>query len=129
MTSSFLRTAVQHPPSQLGKLAKQRPRIARVDNVLDPEFLRRPERRTHAVQSLADRLQMRRRILRRLEFALVRDFDSALDRQAAPVARRPGKSILEKIGRANLCTQGTNDTNVYRLTLQKIHSQAVPKTH
>src|SRR3546814_11245316 len=97
MTSSFLRTAVQHPPSQLGKLAKQRPRIARVDNVLDPEFLRRPERRTHAVQSLADRLQMRRRILRRLEFALVRDFDPALDRQAAPVARRPGNAILEPL--------------------------------
>src|SRR3546814_13056637 len=44
MTSLVLRTAVQHPPSQLRKLTQQRPCIPRVDDILDPEFLRRPER-------------------------------------------------------------------------------------
>src|SRR3546814_8357551 len=67
MTSLFLRTAVQHPPSQLRKLTQQRPCIPRVDDILDPEFLRRPERRAHTVQSRANRLQMRRGVLRRLQ--------------------------------------------------------------
>ena len=68
----------QHPPRQIGKLAQQRPRIPRVDDILDPIFLRRPERRAHPVQPLPDRRQMRRRIVGRLQLALVRDLDPAL---------------------------------------------------
>src|SRR3546814_11178234 len=98
MTSLFLRTAVQHPPSQLRKLAQQRPCIPWVDDILDPEFLRRPERRAHAIEPLANRLQMRRRVPRRLQLALVRDPAPALDRQAAPVAPGPGAAILAALG-------------------------------
>src|SRR5689334_15900922 len=48
-------------PHRLGKsreLTQQRPRLARVDHLLDPEFLRRAERRAQPVQAILDLLQL-----------------------------------------------------------------------
>ena len=73
----------------LRPVAQQRARVARVDDLLDPEALRGAERRAHRVQPRLDLGAQRDRVLGRLELAPVGGLEPALDRQRAPVARRP----------------------------------------
>src|SRR3546814_2993843 len=50
-----------------------------------------------AVQALADRLQMRLRVGRHLQLALVRDLDPALDRQEDRKSVVEGKSVSVRV--------------------------------
>src|SRR3954470_10380162 len=73
----------------LGPVAQDRPGVARVDDLLDTEALRRPERRGHGLQPRGYLLAQRGRVLGRLELAPVRGLEPAGHREGAPVARRP----------------------------------------
>src|SRR3954449_9070746 len=85
----------EHLVRPSGPVAQQRPRVARVDDLLDAEALRRPEGRAHRVEPRLDRGPQRRRVLRRLELAAVRRLEAAGDRQRAPVAARPGVAQVQ----------------------------------
>src|SRR5947209_10715639 len=53
----------------LRPVAQQRPRVARVDDLLDVEALRGAERRAHRVEARLDLRAQRRRVVGRLELA------------------------------------------------------------
>ena len=81
---------VRHEAVSLARpRAQQRPRVARVDDLLDAEALGRAERRAHRVEPRLDLRPQRDRVLGRLELAPVGRLEPARDRQRAPVARRP----------------------------------------
>src|SRR5260370_1158149 len=66
---------------EVGELAEERPRVARIDDLLDPERLGRAERRAELGQALLDLGHLRLAIRRRVEIRPVRGLDSALERQ------------------------------------------------
>src|SRR5437899_12079228 len=74
---------------QVGELAEERPRVARVDDLLDPEGLGRAEGRAELVQPRLDLGHLRLRVGRRVEVGAVGGLDAALERQGAPAARGP----------------------------------------
>src|SRR4051794_34406437 len=81
---------VRHEPVSLARpRAQQRPRVARIDDLLDAEALGRAERRAHRVEPRLDLLAQCHGVVGRLELAPVRRLEPARDRQRAPVARRP----------------------------------------
>ncbi len=65
----------------------QRARIARIDDLLGDESLSRAEGRAHRLELAIEFLQLRFRISRAFELALVSRLDTASHRQRAPVAR------------------------------------------
>src|SRR5260370_20205061 len=72
------------PPArgrQLGPLAEQTPRVARVDDLLDPEGLGRAERRAQLRQPLLDLRHLHPGIARRVDLRAIRGLDPALERQ------------------------------------------------
>ena len=73
--------------ARCGPVAQQRPRVARVDDLLDAEALGGAERGAHGVQARLDLGAQRDRILGGLELAPVGGLEAAGDRQRAPVAR------------------------------------------
>src|SRR5215475_13551381 len=80
------------PPArrgQLGPLAEQPPRVARIDDLLDPERLGRAERRAQLGEPLLDLRHLRRRISRGVDLRAVGGLDAALERQRAPAPGRP----------------------------------------
>src|SRR6267142_6363105 len=74
---------------QVGELAEERPRVARVDDLLDPEGLGRAEGRAELVQAILDLRHLRLPVRRRVEVGAIRGLDPTLERQGAPPARRP----------------------------------------
>src|SRR5712691_12793920 len=74
---------------QLGELAEQRTGGARVDDLLDPERLRRTEGRAKLLQPLLDLDHLRGGVGGRLDVGAVGRLDAALERQRAPAPRRP----------------------------------------
>src|SRR5262245_52228308 len=75
---------------EVGELAEERPRVARIDDLLDPERLGRAERRAELRQALLDLSHLLRAIGRGVEVGPVRRLDAAFERQRAPAARWPG---------------------------------------
>src|SRR5256712_5695223 len=75
---------------EVGELAEQRPRVARVDDLLDPEGLRRAERRAELGQPLFDLGHPRLRIRSRGDLRPIRGFDPAFERPRAPASGGPG---------------------------------------
>src|SRR5262245_59609989 len=74
---------------QLGPLAEQAARVARIHDLLDPERLGRAERRAQLGEALLDVRHLRPRVGRRVDFRAIRRFDPAFERQRAPASRRP----------------------------------------
>src|SRR4051812_47426253 len=96
---SCLRFPVQLVPNQLVSalrpVAQDRPCVARVDDLLDAEALRGPERGGHRLEPRGDLRAQGGRVLRRLELAPVGGLQPARHRQRAPVSRRPGEAEIE----------------------------------
>ena len=88
---------------EVGELAEQRPRVARVDDLLDPEGLRRAEGRAELVQALLDLGELGRGIGGGVEIGAVGGLDPALERQRAPAARRP--RVAQAVAAA-VCVRG-----------------------
>src|SRR5262249_48081700 len=78
-------------------IAEYRPSISRIDDFLDSESLRGSEWRAKPLQFLFDLTSMRLRIGRCLYFSPVCSLDSTLDRQRAPVSRRPCIAQVEPL--------------------------------
>src|SRR5262244_2409892 len=74
---------------EVGELAEERARVARVDDLLDPEGLGRAERRAELVQPLLDLSHLRLRIRCCVEVGAIGGLDPALERQGAPAPRGP----------------------------------------
>src|SRR3954465_13480627 len=72
-----------------GPVARQRPRVARVDDLLDAEALGGAKRRAHRVEARLDLGAQRGGVVGRLELAPVSGLQPAGDGQRAPVAARP----------------------------------------
>src|SRR5687768_18498216 len=81
--------------SALGPVAQDRPGVARVDDLLDAESLRRAERRPDRVEPLLDLRPESLGVLGGFELAPVGGLDAALDRERAPVAGRPRVAQVE----------------------------------
>src|SRR5687768_6122617 len=79
----------------LGPVAQDRARVARVDDLLHAEALRRAERRGHGLEPRGDLLAEPRWVLGRLELAPVGRLGAARHGQRAPVARRPGETHVQ----------------------------------
>src|SRR5262249_46032037 len=75
---------------KVGKLAQQLARIARVDDLLDPERLRGPERRAQSIEAGLDLGELGAGIGCGLELGAIGRFDPALERQGSPPGRQPG---------------------------------------
>src|SRR5438067_746524 len=75
---------------QVGELAEERPRVARVDDLLDPEGLGRAEGRAELRQAFLDLGELPLRIRGRVEVGPVGRLDPALERERAPAAGGPG---------------------------------------
>src|SRR2546428_511338 len=75
---------------QVRPLAEQAVRVARVDDLLDPERLGRAERRAQLRQPLLDLRHLHPGIGRRVDLRAIRGLDPTLERQRAPAAGRPG---------------------------------------
>src|SRR5688500_15156953 len=79
----------------LGPVAQDRPGVARVDDLLDAEPLRRAKRRPDRVEPLLDLRAKSLGVLGGLELAPVGGLDASLDRERAPVAGRPRVTQVE----------------------------------
>src|SRR5690242_1067799 len=80
------------PPAgcgELGPLAEQPARVARIDDLLDPERLGRAERGAQLRQPLLDLGHLLLRIWRGVDVRAVCGLDAAFERQRAPTPRRP----------------------------------------
>ena len=84
----------------LGPVAQERPRVARVDDLLDPEALGRAERRADGVQPRLDLGAQRGRVVGRFELAPVGGLD-ARPRSAA-IPSRPTATRSAGSGRSAL---------------------------
>src|SRR4051794_27956271 len=90
---------VRHEAVSLARpRAQQRPRVARIDDLLDAEALGGSERRAHRVEPRLDLRPQRDRVLGGLELAPVGRLEPARDRQRAPVARRPRVAQVQPRG-------------------------------
>src|SRR3954454_12729962 len=79
-----------------GPVAQQRPRVARVDDLLDAEALGGAKRRAHRVQARLDLGAQRVGVLGGLELAPVRGLEPPGDRQRPPVAARPRVAQVQR---------------------------------
>ena len=79
----------------LGPVAEERPRVARVDDLLDGEALGGAEGRADGVEPGLDLGAQGDRVLGGLELAAVGGLEPAGDRQRAPVAGRPGVAQVQ----------------------------------
>jgi len=61
-------SGAQLRPGQPCKFAQKRPCITRIDDILDIELFRCPERRSHRIQPRLDFFQLRCRIIRCCDF-------------------------------------------------------------
>src|SRR5262249_16261333 len=77
------RAGLAQPGGQVDELAQQRPRVARIDDVLDQERFGGTERGVETIEPLLDLDAQRLAIRRGVEFGAVRGLDAAFDRQRA----------------------------------------------
>src|SRR5438132_12972848 len=69
---------------EIGELAEKRPRVTRVDDLLDPEGLGRAKRRAELVQPVLDLRHLRLPVGCCVEIGTIGRLDPALERQGAP---------------------------------------------
>ena len=84
---------------EIGKLAQQPARLARIDDFLNQELLGGAERRGELLEPRFDLGELRGRISGCFKLGLVRRLQSAGNRQRAPFTRRSGVTNVEAPGR------------------------------
>src|SRR6266567_1052854 len=87
------RTRLAQLRRQVGEFAQQRPRVARINNVLDQEGFGSAEWRAIAVEPLLDLAAQRLAIGRGIELGPIRGLDAALHGERTPVAGGPGVAV------------------------------------
>src|SRR5436309_2168262 len=95
--------ALGHPR----EFAQQRARLARIDDLLDPEPFGRTERRAQLVETVLDLLQLGFRIICGIDVGAIGRLNAAFQRQRTPIGRRPGIAQREPVRRL---VHDTSDT-------------------
>src|SRR5947199_10207959 len=108
--------------SERDPVGQQRAGVARIDDLLDTEGFGGSERAAHGVEPPFDLGQQGRAIGSRVELAAVGGLDAPLERQRAPVTRRPGVTQTEGLdagvtgaGAAGQASHGDGDPGDRRL--------------
>ena len=88
-----------HRLGQPREFAQQRARLARIDDLLDPELFGRAERRAQLVEAVLDLLQFGLGIVGGVDVGAIGRLDAAFQRQRTPIGRRPGIAHREPVRR------------------------------
>src|SRR5579863_1659728 len=79
--AEFALARLEHPRREAGEVDRQPPRVARVDDLLDPESLRRAERRAQLLQPFVDLGDLGLAVGRGVDLCAVGGLDPAFERQ------------------------------------------------